>query len=258
MTTEHQAVPRHLGIIMDGNGRWAHQQGLPRWVGHQEGVDNIKPILECCVEVGISYLTLYSFSTENWERPPDEVSGLMMLVSYFVRHQLDELNRNGVQIRHSGRLDEIHAHLRTEIQRAVTETSHNDRIILNVAFNYGGRDEIVHAIRQVMQTGLPPGAVTETVLRNHLYHPDLPDLDFIIRTGGEFRLSNFMLWQAAYTEYYATDTYWPAFGPAQLHAALAEFNRRERRFGRTEDWLAYPDPEDAERAGSRSVESAGI
>lgn len=232
MNSDPSRIPQHLGIIMDGNGRWARQRGLPRAAGHQAGVDNIKPILEHCVEIGIPYLTLYAFSTENWQRPAAEVKGLLALLGSTIRRQLDELNRNGVQIRHSGDLSRIHASLRSEVQRAITETRGNRRIVLNVAFNYGGRDEIVHAVRRMMRDGRDPDSITEDVLRQHLYHPDMPDLDLIIRTGGEFRLSNFMLWQAVYAEYYATAIFWPAFGPGQLQEALNEYSRRDRRFGR--------------------------
>ncbi len=220
---------------MDGNGRWARKRGWPRAAGHQAGVDNIRPILECCVEVGIGCLTIYAFSTENWDRPNQEVSGLLTLLGSTIQRQLHDLDRNGVQIRHSGALERIHPRLQAEVRRAIDVTRANDRIILNVAFNYGGRDEIVHAVRQLVADGVPATGITTTTLQQYLYHPDLPDLDLVIRTGGEFRLSNFMLWQTAYAEYYATETYWPAFGPAQLHEALAEFNRRERRFGRIAD-----------------------
>lgn len=232
MSTAQPTVPYHLGIIMDGNGRWALQQGSPRWTGHRAGVHNVEPILDCCLEAGISYLTLYSFSTENWDRSVTEISGLMMLASYFIRYHVASLKRNGIQLRHSGRLDKLPARLQREIQQAIDDTRQNERLILNVAFNYGGRDEIVQATRQMMQAGMAPDDVTEDSLRAYLHQADLPDLDLIIRTGGEFRLSNFMLWQAAYAEYYATETYWPAFGRAHLHKALNEFNQRERRFGR--------------------------
>ncbi len=223
-------VPSHVGIIMDGNGRWAQSRGLPRDAGHRAGVENIKPIVEYCATVGVGSLSLFAFSTENWDRPAAEVRGLLALLEIEIRRRLDELDRMGAQIRHSGRLD-IAPRLQKQIRRAVEQTAGNDRIVLNVAFNYGGRDEIIQATQNLMQSEMSPFEVTEDTFRQHLYQPDLPDLDMVIRTGGESRLSNFMLWQAAYAEYFWTDTFWPAFGPPQLEAALLEFNRRERRFG---------------------------
>ncbi|MCB0070050.1 MAG: di-trans,poly-cis-decaprenylcistransferase [Caldilineaceae bacterium] len=225
------AIPHHIGIIMDGNGRWAQARGLPRLAGHQAGVDNIQPVLEFSVEMGVKVLTIYAFSTENWQRPPDEVSGLMRLLGLTIQRQLNELNRNGVRILHSGRMEGISTHLQRQIRRAVEVTKDNDRITLNVAFNYGGRAEILDGIRRVIADGIDPAALTEEMFSTYLYH-DLPDPDLIIRTGGEWRLSNFLIWQAAYAEYYTTPTFWPDFDEEELHKALTEFNRRERRFGR--------------------------
>ncbi len=229
------SVPHHVGIIMDGNGRWAKARGLPRHAGHKAGVDNIRPVLEGCVEFGIQVLTIYAFSTENWQRPPDEVSGLMRLLGMAIRQQLQELHRNGVQIRHSGRLSGINPELQKQILHALEVTKHNDRIVLNVAFNYGGRSEILDAVRQIIRDGIPPDELTEELFSRYLYTGDLPDPDLIIRTGGEYRLSNFLIWQAAYAEYYTTPTYWPDFGKDELYEALLEYNRRERRFGRVLD-----------------------
>jgi len=226
-----QSIPYHIGIIMDGNGRWAQQRGLPRLAGHQAGVDNIKRILEESVRVGIKVLTIYAFSTENWQRPPDEVRGLMRLLGLTIQRQLNQLNRNGVRILHSGRMEGINEHLQKQIRRAVEVTRDNDRITLNVAFNYGGRAEILDATRRIIQDGINPDDLTEELFSQYLYL-DLPDPDMIIRTGGEWRLSNFLIWQAAYAEYYTTPTYWPDFDETELHKALVEYNRRERRFGR--------------------------
>ena len=225
------AIPHHIGIIMDGNGRWAQARGLPRLAGHQAGVDNIQPVLEFSVEMGVKVLTIYAFSTENWQRPPDEVSGLMRLLGLTIQRQLNELNRNGVRILHSGRMEGISTHLQRQIRRAVEVTKDNERITLNVAFNYGGRAEILDGIRRVIADGIDPAALTEEMFSTYLYH-DLPDPDLIIRTGGEWRLSNFLIWQAAYAEYYTTPTFWPDFDEEELYKALTEFNRRERRFGR--------------------------
>lgn len=225
-------VPHHVGIIMDGNGRWAQRRGLPRLAGHQAGVDNIRRILEASVRVGIKVLTIYAFSTENWQRPLEEVTGLMRLLSLTIRRQLNELHANGVQIRHSGRMAGINPELQNQIRHALEVTQHNDRIILNVAFNYGGRAEILDAVRALIEEGVKPDELTEEMFSRCLYTTDLPDPDLIIRTGGEWRLSNFLIWQAAYAEYYTTPTFWPDFDEAELHKALLEYGSRERRFGR--------------------------
>jgi undecaprenyl diphosphate synthase len=225
-------VPYHMGIIMDGNGRWAKARGLPRMAGHKAGTENIRRILRAATDFGIKVLTIYAFSTENWGRPPDEVSGLMSLLGQVIQRETKDLHANGVCIRHSGRLEGIAPRLAQQIQDAVSLTCHNERIILNVAFNYGGRAEIVDAVRHMMRDGHPPEAVTENLLSHYLYTGDLPDPDLIVRTGGEWRLSNFLIWQAAYAEYYATPTFWPDFDEAELAAALEEFSQRERRFGK--------------------------
>ncbi len=225
-------VPRHVAIIMDGNGRWAKARGLPRIAGHRAGTDNIKPVLEGCVEFGVPILTIYAFSTENWDRPADEVRGLMGLLNEVIRRELNNLHRNGVRIRHIGRIEGVPAGLAESIRRAVEVTRDNDRITLNVAFNYGGRAEIVDAVRQLLRERVDPEQVTEALLAERLYTASQPDPDLIIRTGGEMRLSNFLIWQAAYAEYYSTPTYWPDFGKEQLYQALLAYQQRERRFGR--------------------------
>ncbi len=232
-----QPVPRHLGIIMDGNGRWAQARGLPRLAGHQAGVNNIKPVLEACVEHGVQVLSIYAFSTENWRRPPDEVKGLMRLLGLTIQRQLGDLNRNGVRIVHSGRLDEIDPHLQRQVRNALEVTRNNSRITLNVAFNYGGRAEILDAVRRIMQEGIPPDQISEELFSRHLYVADLPDPDLIIRTGGEWRLSNFLLWQAAYAEHYYTPAFWPDFDAAELYRALEAYSHRQRRFG---DVVSHP------------------
>lgn len=224
--------PYHVGIIMDGNGRWATNRHRPRLAGHQAGVDNIRRILERSVEHGIKVLTIYAFSTENWRRPPDEVRGLMRLLGLTIRRQLDDLNSKGVQIRHSGRMAGIDPGLQEQINHAVEVTKHNNRIILNVAFNYGGRGEILDAVRHLIDDGVKSSDLSEELISRYLYTSDLPDPDLIIRTGGEWRLSNFLIWQAAYAEIYSTPTYWPDFDEAELDKALAEYSARERRFGR--------------------------
>jgi len=225
-------VPVHLGIIMDGNGRWARARGLPRLAGHKAGTENIRRVLRAAADFGIKVLTIYAFSTENWARPADEVMGLMSLLGEAIQREVRDLHANDVCIRHSGRLDRLHPRLQQQIQEAVTLTAANQRIILNVALDYGGRAEIVNAVQRIVRDGLPPEAITEELFSRYLYTSDLPDPDLIIRTGGEYRLSNFLLWQAAYAEYYATPTFWPDFDEAELAAALAEYGQRERRFGK--------------------------
>ena len=225
-------IPYHVAIIMDGNGRWAQQRGLPRVMGHRAGTNNIRRVLEAAVEHGIKVLTIYAFSTENWGRPPAEVRGLMQLLSRTIRDQLQELNENGVQIRHSGSLVGISDTLRRQILEALEVTRNNSRITLNVAFNYGGRAEIIDAVQRIIADQLPAESVTEDLFSHYLYTHGLPDPDLIIRTGGEYRLSNFLIWQAAYAEYYATPTYWPDFDEAELHKAVVAFTDRDRRFGK--------------------------
>jgi undecaprenyl diphosphate synthase len=229
---EITVVPYHLGIIMDGNGRWAQARGLPRLMGHRAGVDNIRRILEHCVRRGVKVLTIYAFSTENWSRPPEEVSGLMRLLGLTIQRQLNDLNKNGVRILHSGRMEGMNQHLQKQIRRALEVTKDNDRIILNVAFNYGGRAEILDAMRHLIQDGVQPDDLTEELIGSYLYTGGLPDPDLIIRTGGEWRLSNFLIWQAAYAEYYTTPTYWPDFDEGELDKAFSVYGQRERRFGR--------------------------
>ncbi len=230
-----ESVPAHVAIIMDGNGRWARKRGLPRVAGHRAGVDNLRRVIEACVEFGIGTLTIYAFSTENWTRPPAEVSGLMSILEDVIDTQLRELHENGVQLRHIGHLEGLRPGLQTKVRQAIELTQDNTRLILNVAFNYGGRDEIVHAIRGMIADGIRPEQVDEELVSAYLYTCNSPDPDLIIRTSGELRVSNFLIWQGAYAEWYVTRTYWPDFGPDELRKALWEFVRRERRFGGVTD-----------------------
>jgi undecaprenyl diphosphate synthase len=225
-------VPNHVAIIMDGNGRWARSRGLPRAAGHRAGTDNLRRVLPAATDFGISVLTVYAFSTENWSRPLEEVRGLMLLLGEFIQRELRSLHANGVCIRHSGRLEGINPRLQAQIQEAVALTRDNKAITLNVAFNYGGRAEIVDAVQRIMRDGTPPEAVSEKMISHYLYTGDLPDPDLIVRTGGEYRLSNFLIWQAAYAEYYATPTYWPDFDEVELARALETYSQRDRRFGK--------------------------
>jgi undecaprenyl diphosphate synthase len=224
-------VPAHVGIIMDGNGRWAKRRGLPRLAGHHAGTENVRPITIACADAGVEVLTIYAFSTENWRRPVDEVHGLMRLLLQRIDREAAELHRNNVQIRHVGALEGIQRRLAERVQAAVELTRDNTGLILNVAFNYGARQEIARAVRRLLAGGVSAEDVTEELIDQHLDTAGLPDLDLVIRTGGEMRLSNFLLWQAAYAEYYSTPICWPDFGREELFQAFAEFARRVRRFG---------------------------
>jgi undecaprenyl diphosphate synthase len=225
------APPHHVGIIMDGNGRWATQNGKSRIEGHKAGTENLRRILESSVEFGVKMLTIYAFSTENWKRPPLEVMGLMKILEDVIDRELFKLHENGVQLRHIGRLEKLQPVIRNKVLYAIDYTRQNDRLVLNVAFNYGGRQEIVEAVRQVVMAGIPPEEIDETVLSQYMYTANCPDPDLIIRTSGEFRTSNFLIWQAAYAEYYITSTFWPDFGKAEYYQALLEFSKRDRRYG---------------------------
>jgi undecaprenyl diphosphate synthase len=225
-------VPRHVAMIMDGNGRWAAARGLPRLAGHRAGTENLRAIITASVELGIKYLTIYAFSTENWGRPEDEVSGLMFILADVIDRELTELHEEGVQLRHIGRLERLEPGLRQKVINAVEMTKDNDRLILSVAFNYGGRDEIIHAIREMVADGMKPEDIDEEMVDRYLYTAGVPDPDLIIRTSGEMRLSNFLIWQAAYAEWYVTPTLWPDFGKEELRKAIADFTMRDRRYGR--------------------------
>ena len=224
-------IPVHVGIIMDGNGRWAQERGKPRSAGHRAGVENIRRVLQASARFGVKVLTIYAFSTENWERPRSEVRVLMNLLAQALRREVPELHRNGVQLRHIGRLDRIPERSRQGVLDAIALTKQNDRVILNEAFNYGGSTEIVDAVRRIVEEGVPAERIDEELLSQHMYTAGLPDADLIIRTGGEFRLSNFLLWQAWYAEYYSTPAYWPDFDEVEYYKALAVFSQRSRRYG---------------------------
>lgn len=232
-----ERVPTHVAIIMDGNGRWAKARGLPRTEGHRHGTENLRRIIRASVEFGIEILTIYAFSTENWRRPPLEVRMLMTILETVIDRELRELSDNGVQIRHIGQIEQIAPALQRKIRYACDYTKNNHKLILNVAFNYGGRDEIVQAVKKIVQAGIPAEQVTEDLLNSYMYTGDLPDPDLIIRTSGELRVSNFLIWQGAYSEYYVTPTYWPDFDRSELITAIEEYNRRTRRFGKTDDQL---------------------
>ena len=226
-----EQVPQHIAIIMDGNGRWAQARGLPRLAGHRAGTENLRHIIEACVEFGIKYLTIYAFSTENWGRPEDEVSGLMGIFDEVFERELAELHKQGARLQHIGRLDGVRKSLREKVRKGMQLTKDNKRLILNVAFNYGGRDEIVQAIKAIMKAGIKPQDVDAELVSKYLYTAGIPDPDLVIRTSGEHRISNFLIWQAAYAEWVFPETLWPDFGREELLAAIQEFGRRERRYG---------------------------
>ena len=236
-------VPRHVAMIMDGNGRWARARGLPRLAGHRAGTENIRPILEASVEFGIEIVTIWAFSTENWQRPETEVKGLLRILGRMIRRELQELHKQGVQLRHIGRLERLPGHLQKQVLDAIEVTKGNDRIVLNVAFDYGGRAEIVQAVQQIIREGIPAEEVDEQLLSRYMYTGGQPDPDLVIRTGGELRTSGFMLWQSAYTEYYVTPTFWPDFGREELYEALVAFDQRDRRFGGIKDDYGSADEE---------------
>ena len=234
-------VPRHVAIIMDGNGRWAKSRGLPRLAGHRAGTENIRPILEACVELGIEILTIWAFSTENWTRPQAEVQGLLRILRRMIRRELAELDKQGVQLRHLGRLDRLPKGLQKQVLDAIDLTKDNERIILNVAFDYGGQAEILNAVQQIIRDGIPAEDVDRALFSSYLYTVGQPDPDLIVRTSGEMRTSGFMMWQSAYSEYYVTPTFWPDFDPEELRKAVLAYSQRDRRFGGIKDDYASPD-----------------
>jgi undecaprenyl diphosphate synthase len=227
-----EKLPTHIAIIMDGNGRWAQARNLPRIAGHRAGTENLRRIIEACIEFGIPYLTIYAFSTENWGRPQDEVQGLLHILEDVIDRELQELHDQGVQLHHIGRLERLAPRLRDKVLHAVELTRGNPRLVLNIAFNYGGRDEIVHAIQEMIKDSVQAADVTDELVSKYLFTAGIPDPDLIIRTSGELRISNFMIWQGAYAEWYFPPVYWPDFDKEQLRLAIHEFSQRERRYGR--------------------------
>ena len=226
-----EIVPQHIAIIMDGNGRWAKKRGLPRLAGHRAGTENLRRVIRACVEFNVKYLTIYAFSTENWGRPVDEVEGLMHILEEVIDKELDELNKEGVQLKHIGRLDQLSPNLRNKVEKSIEVTKNNERITVCIAWNYGGRDEIVCAIKKMMKQGVKPEEVTDTLVSQFLFTSGIPDPDLIIRTSGEMRISNFLIWQGSYSEWYVTQTLWPDFNKSELHKALTAYNKRDRRYG---------------------------
>ena len=225
------SVPTHVAIIMDGNGRWARRRHRPRLEGHRAGLKAIRRVMEACDELGIPILSLYAFSTENWTRPRAEVQGLMRLFSQTLDREINELNARGVQVRITGRREGLNADLVTKVEWAEDLTRHNQRRILNLLINYGGRAEIVDATRRVIAAGVDPQILDESHITAALYNPDLPEPELVIRTAGEHRISNFLIWETAYSEFFFSETLWPDFDIADVRQALDAFDARERKFG---------------------------
>jgi len=242
MSQTFAVVPRHVAVIMDGNGRWAAQRGLPRLKGHEAGAESVRAVVRACRDAGVRYLTLYAFSVENWTRPVDEVSGLMALLVRFLAREERLLHEQRIRLRLMGRLEDLPADTRAGLERAMKATAGYDAGQLILALSYGGRTEIAAAARRIAEAAraglLDPAAVDEALFARHLYLPDVPDPDLLIRTSGELRLSNFLLWQAAYAEFYFTPVLWPDFREAELFEAIRDYGRRQRRFGGVE---AKPD-----------------
>lgn len=231
----NHTLPNHIAIIMDGNGRWAKSRFLPRKAGHREGVKKVKPIVEECKTLGVKYLTLYALSTENWNRPKEEISYLMKLLVEFLKKEINHLVNNGVKLRILGDLSRFNPKVKEHIYESIEKTKDNDEIYLNIALNYGGRVELVRAIKticdDVLNNRLNENDITEELIKDYLYTNNQPDPDLLIRTGGEYRISNFLIYQSAYTEYWFTDINWPDFKPNNLRQAISDYQNRERRFG---------------------------
>ena len=222
-------MPEHIAMIMDGNGRWAQRQGLPRTAGHRAGAENISRVVDICMKHGVKSLTVYAFSTENWKRPVDEVSALMALIPEFCSGRLQDMMKNGVRLRTIGRTSDLPFAARTVLLDTIEKTKNNDKFTLNIVLSYGGRAEIVDAVNKMLKAGIKE--ITEETFRDYLYAGDIPDPAIIIRTGGEMRLSNFLMWESAYSEIYVTDTWWPDFSEEDLIKAFKWFETRDRRFG---------------------------
>ena len=224
-------LPQHVAIIMDGNGRWAQKRGLPRSAGHQAGFNRIRSVIKTLLAYKIKYLTIYSFSTENWTRPVEEVRTILDLLVNNIDKEAAVLHKNGVQMRHIGRLEELAPEVQAAIHRACQLTRNNRKMVFTFAFNYGSRTEIVDAVKNLIQEKIPAESVSDETIKTHLYAPDIPDVDLLIRTSGELRISNFLLWQAAYAELYFSKVLWPDFTPGQIEKALEAYSARQRRFG---------------------------
>ena len=230
LANDHK-IPNHVAIIMDGNGRWAESRGLPRLEGHRAGTQNVRRLVQALEEWGVKYVTLFAFSTENWSRPSEEVRGLMHLLQEVLDREIHILHKNNAHLNYLGRMDRLSPEFKTAICNALELTRNNTGLNLSIALDYGGRDEIIEAIRQIVSDRIPAEKIDGELLQKHLYTRDLPDPDLIIRTAGEQRLSNFLVWQSAYSEYYCSSAYWPDFDEKELANAIGAFSQRQRRFG---------------------------
>lgn len=234
-------IPNHIAIIMDGNGRWAKKRGLPRVAGHRKGVETVREIVEASAEIGVKYLTLYTFSTENWKRPKDEVSTLMRLLLKSLKDRLEELNRNNIKLTCIGNIGSLPLEVQKQLSEDIERTKNNKRMTLNLALSYSGRWELLEAIKEIAQKAssgeIKPEDISEKTISNFLHTRNIPDPDLVIRTSGEFRVSNFLLWQIAYSEFVIMDIYWPEFSKYHLYKAIESFQKRERRFGKVSEQL---------------------
>ena len=230
--------PNHVAIIMDGNGRWARRRGLPRIAGHHAGTENLRQIISSSVEFGVKYLTIYAFSTENWGRPQEEVDGLMSILADVIDRELTELHKEGVRLYHIGRIERLQGNLQKKVAEAMELTRDNHRLYLQLAWNYGGRDEIVCAISKIIEDGVKSEDISPELVSRYLFTAGIPDPDLVIRTSGEMRTSNFLIWQAAYSEWYVTPTLWPDFNREEYYKALLAYSQRERRFGKISDQVS--------------------
>lgn len=233
MSTNFKNIPRHIAVIMDGNGRWAKNEGKERLYGHKNGVNSVREMVKAAVDMGVEYLTIYAFSTENWGRPTDEVDGLMQLISYTILNEIEPLRQNGVKFHFIGNRQELPEELRLSIKKAEDTTVENIKLNLVIALNYSSRWEITDAVTRIARQDIAPDAITELTISQNLQTSFMPDPDLLIRTSGEQRLSNFMLWQLSYSELYFTDVLWPEFGRDEFHKAIQSYNNRDRRFGLT-------------------------
>jgi undecaprenyl diphosphate synthase len=232
------SAPAHIAIIMDGNGRWARKRALPRFMGHRAGVESVRKMLKACSELGVRFLTLYTFSTENWQRPRREVTQLMELLAGLLRNEEPNLQRENIRVRAIGRIPDLPGKARENLAWLIDRTAQNTGLTLVVCLSYGGRSEIVDAVRRLLREARRPEEITEHTFRQYLYDPEVPDVDLLIRTAGEQRISNFLLWQSAYAEFYFTDTLWPDFRRKHLQAAIDDYQRRVRKFGKVVDETA--------------------
>jgi undecaprenyl diphosphate synthase len=234
-------IPKHIAIIMDGNGRWAKKRGLPRVAGHKRGVDTVEEIVEACAEIGVKYLTLYTFSTENWKRPKDEVSTLMRLLLNSLRDKVNELNNNNIRLTTIGDTDSLPTEVQKQLNSSIEQTKKNNKMVLNLALSYSGRWELLEAIKKIAKDSskgqLKIDDIDENLISKQLTTKNMPDPELVIRTSGEFRVSNFLLWQIAYSEFIITETFWPDFSRNDLYKAIQEFQKRERRFGKVSEQI---------------------